>query len=178
MLTKDTILSRIISSVSGKEMGIDEQILLSKLVLDIISFCRCSCRSDGYVYHICRKFELHDVKHSLSCKCCQTSHFTYFLGKLLEQPKIKHKLPEFYDNKLNSDKIAYRIYDIEREGSRLLFKIDRHYHARDPSRLHFVTQHWQFDFENMRLKPLNTEDDDNANYEFFRKYILRDEEEK
>jgi hypothetical protein len=178
MSTKNTILSRIFLNVSGKGMSTEERISLSKSALDNISFCLCSCSSEGYIHHGCTNLESPDIEHFRSCRCCQTYYFTNFIGAMMGQLGKEGRLTVFDDNKLTALKIGRRAYGIEKNGPRFLFKIDRHYNARDPSRLHFVKQLWQFDFEDIGLELLNTEDDDKVNDEFFRRYILREEEQE
>jgi hypothetical protein len=147
----------------------NEKIESYKSVLEIGLFCRCRCSSgDDDVHHICQKFPSYNVEHAESCRCCQTRYFTRFIGSLIDEDKVQVS----DDTELYAWKIENRAYDLDKDGSSLLFKIERHPDASNPMLMSFVTQKWQFDINNrITLDLVNHEDNDEANYEYLRRYF-------
>jgi hypothetical protein len=92
---------------------------------------------------------------------------------LIEQLYIEGKLPEVDDRKLYFWKIGPRIYDLEKDGNILLFKIERHHDASDPMRMDFVTEQWQFDVNDdlKKLELVDETENEEANYEYQHRFF-------
>lgn len=64
-------------------------------------------------------------------------------------------LPEFYNSGLTGPKVRDRTYRHVRQGSKLIFDINRHLNAfRDEEHMQEIVQTWEFDFEKLSLTNL------------------------
>jgi len=138
-------------------LTLERLIEISRKLFELIDLCKC-VKMGNNVYHDrvdhkCKKlFRARESEHGPTCICCQTRMLLYYLGKCLDSLAENDRLPEFYNSGLTGPKIRDRTYRHIRQGSKLIFDINRHKNAfRDEEHMEEIVQTWEFDFGKLSL---------------------------
>jgi hypothetical protein len=149
------VISKIVPLQGLDSIPIERLEEISKTFFNSGNLCECTQDIDERIDHVCKKFYPQDSKHIASCRCCQTQGLREWFARFLERLNAEGRLPQFTEKHLSRARIRDRSFNLEKEDSKLRFKIIRHLNAwseRPGLEMEMIVQTWEFDFDKLALE--------------------------